>query len=68
MVGISNDSWQGCLTEGRSYEVLAVHGSYVLVEEDSGRIKWNYDRLFQLVGEHEEDKVSVEFKVNWNII
>jgi hypothetical protein len=68
LVGISNDSWQGCLTEGKEYEVLAVHGYYVLIEEDSGRIKWNYDRLFELVGEHEGDKVKMEFTVNWNFI
>ena len=68
LVGISNDSWQGCLTEGKEYEVLAVYGHYVLIEEDSGRIVWNYVKLFELVGEHEQDKVNVEFKVNWNII
>lgn len=68
MVGISNDNWQGSLTEGKEYEVLAVHGHYVLIEEDSGRIAWNYDRLFQLVGEHEQDKVDVKFTVNWNFI
>ena len=68
MIAISNDSWQGCLTEGRSYEVLAVHGHYVLIEEDSGRIVWVYDRLFDLVGEHEEDKVKMGFKINWNFI
>ena len=68
LVGISNDSWQGCLTEGCRYEVLAIHGHYVLIEEDSGRIVWNYDRLFELVGEHEQDKVSVEFKINWEVL
>ena len=68
MVAISNDSWVSCLTEGKEYEVLAVHGHYVLIEEDNGRIKWNYDRLFNLVGEHEQDKVNVEFRVNWDFI
>ena len=67
-MAISNDKWQGSLTEGRSYEVLAVHGSYVLIEENSGRIVWVYDRLFELVGEHEQDKVNVEFRVNWDFI
>lgn len=68
VVAISNDYWQGSLTEGKEYEVLAVHGSYVLIEEDNGRLVWNYDRLFQLVGEHEENKIYVKFTVNWNII
>ena len=68
LVGIANDSWISSLTEGKSYEVLAVHGHYVLIEEDSGRIKWNYERLFELVGEHVENKVNVEFRVNWNFI
>jgi len=56
------------LTEGKEYEVLAVHGHYVLIEEDNGRVVWNYDRLFELIGEHEEDKVDVKFTVNWNFI
>ena len=68
LVGISNDNWISSLTEGKEYEVLAVHGHYVLIEEDNGRIKWNYDRLFNLVGEHEQDKVNVEFRVNWDFI
>ena len=68
VVAISNDSWISSLIEGKEYEVLAVHGHYILIEEDSGRIKWNYDRLFQLVGEHENDKVNVKFTVNWNFI
>ena len=68
LVGISNDNWISCLTEGKSYEVLAVHGSYVLVEEDNGRLVWNYMKLFNLVGEHEKDKVYVEFRVNWDFI
>ena len=68
VVAISNDSWISSLTEGKEYEVLAVHGSYVLIKEDNGRLVWNYDRLFELVGEHEEDKVDVKFTVNWDFI
>ena len=68
LVAVANDNWISCLTEGESYEVLAVHGSYVLIEEDNGRIAWNYCRLFELVGEHEEDKVDVKFTVNWDFI
>ena len=68
LVAISNDKWQGSLTEGKQYEVLAVHGHYVLIEEDSRRLVWNYMKLFNLVGEHEEDKVDVKFTVNWNFI
>ena len=68
MEAVANDNWIGCLTEGKEYEVLAVHGSYVLIEEDNGRLVWNYDRLFELVGEHEEDKVDVKFTVNWDFI
>ena len=65
---VANDSWISSLTEGKEYEVLATHGHYVLIEEDNGRIVWNYDRLFELVGEHELDKVDVKFTVNWDFI
>lgn len=68
LVAVANDSWVSCLTEGKEYEVLAVHGSYVLVEEDNKRIVWNYNKLFKLIGEHECDKVDFKFIVNWNIL
>ena len=62
MKAISNDSWINQLTEGKSYEVLDVHGYYVLIVEDNNRKVWNYAKLFDVSGSLDEDRKRYGFR------
>lgn len=67
MIAIALDSWQGCFKEGDQFEVLARHAHYILIKESSGRLVWNYFKLFELTGTFEQ-ATNYEFKTNWNFI
>ena len=62
MKAISKDSWINQLTEGKVYEVLDVHGYYVLIVEDNNRIVWNYAKLFDISGSLDETRKRYGFK------
>lgn len=62
MKAISNDSWINQLTEGKSYEVLDVHGYYILIMEDNNRKAWNYTKLFDISGSLDETRKRYKFK------
>ena len=68
MLAVALDSWQGCFEAGDSFEVLAVHTHYILIKETSGRLVWNYFKLFELTGTFQETEVKHKFKINWDII
>ena len=61
------DSWQSQLTECKEYEVLATHNQYVCVEDDMGRVVWEYKGLFTACSE-EVTNDNYKFKINWNIL
>ena len=67
MIAIALDSWQGCFKEGDQFEVLERHAHYILIKESSGRLVWNYFKLFELTGTFEQ-KQKNEFKIHWGII
>ena len=67
MIAIALDSWQGCFKEGDQFEVLARHMHYILIKESSGRLVWNYFKLFELTGTFEQ-KQKYEFKIHWDIV
>ena len=62
MKAISKDGWINQLTENKSYEVLDVHGYYVLIVEDNNRIVWNYAKLFDISGSLDEDRTRYKFR------
>ena len=62
MKAVSNDSWIGQLTENKSYEVLDVHGYYILIMEDNNRKVWNYTKLFEISGSLDKNRIRYEFK------
>ena len=62
MKAISNDLWINQLTEGKVYEVLDVHGYYILIVEDNNRIVWNYAKLFEISGSLDEDRIKYKFR------
>ena len=62
MKAISKDSWINQLTENKSYEVLDVHGYYVLIVEDNNRIVWNYAKLFDISGSLDDTRKRYWFK------
>lgn len=68
MKATSKDSWINQLTEGKSYEVLDVHGYYILIVEDNNRKVWNYSKLFEISGKLNEDRIKYKFKTNWEVI
>ena len=62
----SLENWFGCLIKGKEYKVIAKHDYYVLIEEENGRLAWNYEGIFEITGE-----VPLEifpFKINWEVI
>ena len=62
MRAISKDFWINQLTEGKVYEVLDVHGYYILIVEDNNRKVWNYAKLFDINGKLDENRKRYEFK------
>ena len=62
MKAISKDFWINQLTEGKVYEVLDVHGYYILIVEDDNRKVWNYAKLFDISGSLDEDRIKYKFK------
>ena len=67
MIAKALESWQGCFKEGDQFEVLAAHNQYILIKESSGRLVWNYFKLFKLTGTFEQ-KQKYEFKIHWDIV
>ena len=70
MLAVALDSWQGCFEAGDQFEVLAVYTHYILIKETSGRLVWNYFKLFELIGTFQETETSktYKFKINWDIV
>ena len=67
MIAKALESWQGCFEVGDEFEVLAEHNQYILIKEDSGRLVWNYFKLFEITGTFEQ-KQKYEFKIHWDIV
>ena len=63
----SIDTWMGCFAEGDEFDVLGVHGYYILIKESSGRLVWNYKALFEISGDT-CTYGEMPFIINWNII
>ena len=64
----SLDSWISQLTEDKLYKVMAIHQHYYLIEEDSGRLAWNYERLFEVVQSDRSDLIKVNKPCNYDIL
>ena len=62
------DTWMGCFAEGDEFDVLGVHGYYILIEESNGRLVWNYKALFEISGDIYTGDSDIPFTINWNII
>ena len=67
MIAKALESWKGCFEVGDEFEVLAEHNQYILIKEDSGRLVWNYFKLFEITGTFEQ-KQKYEFKIHWDIV
>ena len=68
MTVISKSNWQSQLTKGKEYKVYDIHNQYYLIVDDTGRLVYEYSRLFtEPVGEIEK-KYTKKFTVNWDIL
>lgn len=65
MIAIAKESFQSCLTEGKAYKVLSVDGQYLLLQEDSGRLVWNWIGIFKIEGICSKTE---RMKTNYNFI
>ena len=62
------NTWMGSFSEGDEFDVLGVHGHYILIKESSGRLAWNYKALFDISGDIYTGDINASFITNWNII
>ena len=65
MTVISKSNWQSQLTKGKEYDI---HNQYYLIVYDTGRLCYEYSRIFtEPIGEIEK-KYTKKFTVNWDIL
>jgi len=66
MIGTALEDFKSCLTKGKEYFIIAKDGQYVLIEEDNGRLVWNWIGIFYV--EDLAMSPNGKMKINWNII
>lgn len=62
------ETWQGCLIEGKIYDVIAKNGYLILIKEESGRFVWSCESIFELIIEPNVLLKEIKVKINWEVI
>lgn len=60
------NSFQGCLTLGKEYDVISKHGTYIYIILDNNRYSWEYVGNFDIEGK--EPELKIKFSTNWEVL
>ena len=61
------DSWQSQYTEGKEYIVKSTQYPYILVVDDMGNDRWEYEKLFSELTVWFVDE-RYNFRTNWEVL